>query len=88
MPYVNTDRQERADRQLPPVLDILDVGQLTYMLTRVINDYRYTHGTTFQTIAEIVGALECTKSEFQRRVVAKYEDKKIATNGDVYGELP
>jgi hypothetical protein len=33
---------------------------------------------------EAVGAIECCKLEFYRRVAAPYEDRKIKTNGDVY----
>jgi hypothetical protein len=36
---------------------------------------------------DVVGALEGAKAEFQRIVVAPYEDKKMAENGDVYGFL-
>jgi len=31
-----------------------------------------------------LGAIECAKLEFIRRVVSPYEDTKIASNGDVY----
>ena len=32
---------------------------------------------------DIVGALECTKQEFYRRVASDYEDAKIEQNGDL-----
>jgi hypothetical protein len=35
-------------------------------------------------VNDVVGALDGAKAEFQRRVVAPYEDKKIRENGDVY----
>lgn len=31
-----------------------------------------------------VGAIECAKMEFARRVIFPYEDRKISENGDVY----
>lgn len=34
--------------------------------------------------ADALGALECCKLEFYRRVAVPYEDGKIKTNGDVY----
>lgn len=76
MPYIERMRRG-VDRPL-------SVGELTYVLTATIEQYRKDHGTSFQTLAEIVGALEQTKDEFQRRVVHRYEDKKIIENGDVY----
>lgn len=35
-------------------------------------------------LADVLGTLECVKLEFYRRVVAPYEDKKCAENGDAY----
>lgn len=35
-------------------------------------------------MAGALGAVECAKLEFMRRVVAPYEDGKILANGDVY----
>lgn len=57
-------------------------GELTYRLyvaclKHLPHEYRYGD------LNEILGCLEATKQEFYRRVVAPYEDKKIAENGDV-----
>jgi hypothetical protein len=41
-------------------------------------------GLSYQTINDIVGALEGAKLEFYRRVAVPYEDKKIIENGDVF----
>jgi hypothetical protein len=38
----------------------------------------------YRRINEVMGALECAKQEFYRRVAVPYEDKKIKENGDVY----
>lgn len=59
-------------------------GPLCYALTKQINDYRLRLGDSFATFADILAALEATKIEFYRRVVAPYEDKKCAENGDVF----
>lgn len=40
----------------------------------------------YQTLNDIIGALEGAKLEFVRRVVNPYEDKKIAENGDLYAD--
>ncbi len=78
MPYI--EEQDRADAATR--LDT--VGDLTYALTALCEQYRTAHGDKFQTFAEIDGALGCTGREFYRRVVAPYEDQKIELNGDVY----
>ena len=46
--------------------------------------YLEAKGESYKTINDIVGALEGAKAEFQRRIVAPYEDKKRQINGDVY----
>ena len=33
---------------------------------------------------EAIGAIECAKLELYRRMLAPYEDRKIAENGDVF----
>ena len=86
MPYIFPERQEYLGEQLStPRAD--DVGELTFLLTTMVERYRAEHRTSFETLAEIVAALEQTKDEFQRRVVHPYEDMKRCLNGDVYAPL-
>ncbi len=61
-----------------------DVGELNYVLTIVIKEYMQEKGLNYTVANGIVGALECCKHEFQRRILDPYEDKKIKENGDVY----
>lgn len=58
-------------------------GELTYLLYREVLRYARGRGWAYSTFAEILGALEATKLELYRRVVAPYEDQKILQNGDV-----
>jgi hypothetical protein len=39
---------------------------------------------SYQSINDVLGALEGAKLEFYRRIAAPYEDTKIQENGDVY----
>lgn len=60
-------------------------GDLNYQITKLCVDYcnrRKPHDYTLYN--EVMGALECAKQEFYRRMVVPYEDKKIEENGDVY----
>ena len=82
MPYI--DKKRRGFVEPFPLLTPDNPGELTYQITKLCTAYLEKKDLSFQTIAEIVGALECTKGEFQRRVVGKYEDQKIKQNGDVY----
>ena len=59
-------------------------GELNYEITQILRAYMGHNGKSYQTINDIMGALEGAKQEFYRRVAAPYEDLKIAENGDVY----
>lgn len=84
MPYINAaSRAKFADD--PPLKNLPNnAGELNYLITCMLIDYVNNHGKSYAVINEAVGALECAKLEFYRRLVAPYEDKKIADNGDVY----
>lgn len=59
-------------------------GELNFIITTAILTYAATHDRSYQTINDILGALEGAKLEFYRRVAVPYENSKIDTNGDVY----
>lgn len=83
MPYISP--KQRTELQ-PHDSKAVNVGELTYMLTKVVIDYidHDQEPLSYQKIAEVVGALDCTKMEFYRRMAIDYEDAKIEVNGDVY----
>jgi hypothetical protein len=82
MPYI---KQETRERLLDDMAEMPETaGELNFVITSIINGYRHTKGLNYQTINDIVGALEGAKLEFYRRVAAPYEDSKMAQNGDVY----
>lgn len=90
MPYIAEYRRPLVTTQPEAphgVNQALSMGELTYQLTVVIEQYRKIHGTTFQTIGEIRGALDSAKDEFNRRVAHPYEDDKCEANGDVYAPV-
>ena len=79
MPYVT---QERRDALRTGFAET--PGDLNYAVTCLIVDYVHTHGLSYQTINDVLGALDGAGREFYRRVAAPYEDAAIARNGDVY----
>lgn len=81
MPYIKPERRQQIIFGSLP----LNAGELNYQFTILLKLYYTQHGLNYQVINDIVGALEGAKAEFQRRVVAPYEDSKIKLNGDVYG---
>lgn len=80
MPYINGSKR----------IDILNgsaaitPGELNYKITLLLIDYWNRVGHKYQTINDIIGALECAKLEFNRRVVVDYENQKALENGEVY----
>lgn len=84
MPYVDKESRNRLDKGAPPT----NVGELNYMITRIIDSY--LAGKTelrYASINEVIGVLECAKLELYRRVAAPYEDQKKIEFGDVYTKL-
>lgn len=81
MPYINSQRRKElmVDQRGPQT-----PGELNYILTRFIIGYVMDKGLNYQTVNDVIGALEGAKLEFYRRQVAQYEDTKIKENGDVY----
>lgn len=87
MPYVTQERR----RQLDPLVDFialkdadLSAGDLNYLITRLAITMMESKRRDYATANDIHGALDCAGKEFYRRVVAPYEDRKVALNGDVY----
>lgn len=56
-------------------------GHINYCITMLFKLLYYP--PKYRRYNRAMGVLECIKQEFYRRVVAPYEDKKIAENGDV-----
>ena len=87
MPYIKKDRRDwifNLDEGTLEPFQIESCGELNYLITLAITSYISNKKLSYQTINDIVGALEGAKLEFYRRVAAPYEDKKIQENGDVY----
>lgn len=86
MPYITKARRDAA-RQVGasghhPIMET--PGELNYEITLKLVKYIEQHGLSYQTINDILGALEGAKAEFYRRVAVPYENAKMAENGDVY----
>jgi len=61
-------------------------GQLNYVFSRLASRYLERNGLSYQTINDVLGAFDGASKEFYRRVAVNYEERKRATNGDVYSE--
>jgi len=80
MPYIKKDIRPSLDSGKEPT----NAGELNYVITQLLVKYQLHHPTCYQTYNDMVGVLESSKLELYRRLIADYEDSKIAANGDVY----
>lgn len=79
MPYISPEAIERCWVNGPT-----SPGELNYAITQAAKLYMSKKGLSYQTINDIIGALEGAKLEFYRRIAVPYENGKMEENGDVY----
>jgi hypothetical protein len=83
LPYIKDENNLRHDiyvgNKLPQ-----NPGELNFAITMMLKDYIAEKGQSYQTINDILGALNGASLEFYRRIAVVYENGKISTNGDVY----
>ena len=86
MPYIKEERKLELAGLTRAYADpdVRVAGELNYKITLLLIEYMKLKGLSYQTINDIMGALEGSKAEFYRRIAAPYEDSKIKQNGDVY----
>jgi len=78
MPYIHKSRRDyNIDHETTP-------GDLNYMITILLVKYWKFSERNYQSINDIIGALEGAKLEFYRRIAVPYENTKLSENGDVY----
>ncbi|MHA2046726.1 MAG: DUF6899 family protein [Candidatus Thorarchaeota archaeon] len=57
-------------------------GELNFAISELVVGYMVEHGLKYKNMNDVVGALCGALTEFNRRIVAPYEDLKIEENGD------
>ena len=86
MPYITQKQRNTLNKSLDESLSINTPGELNYLITVICLIYLRDNNLKYQTINDIIGALDCAKMEFYRRVVVDYENEKIKINGDVFSK--
>lgn len=59
-------------------------GELNYQISSLLSSFVSMKGLSYATINEAMGALECAKLEFYRKIAHDYEDLKEIQNGTVW----
>jgi hypothetical protein len=83
MPYIKREDRDQLWEAGLNIPILKGSGQLNFALTMLIHQYLDDNGYCYQTMNDILGALDGCAKEFYRRKVAVYEDQKIQENGDV-----
>jgi len=84
MPYIVPERRKLYDPHIVELSkDIIQSGELNYVITRLCHSFLEYHGIRYDTLNTIIGVLECAKLEAYRRIASGYEDGKALSNGDV-----
>ena len=85
MPYIKRkDRAKFIDQIRELVKSISTPGELNYTISVLSDSLAIKFGRDYNAYNSVIGALECSKLELYRRVVAEHEEKKIRENGDVF----
>ena len=82
MPYIKQEDRKKFDvKKLAK--EIESCGELNYVLTMICKEYLGKRVYSYKDLNEIMGAIECCKLEFYRKVISSYEEVKIDENGDL-----
>jgi hypothetical protein len=80
MPYIpEIYRKPLVEGKFVPI----SAGELNFVVTYLCDRY-LKDDLSYNRINEVIGVLECCKTELYRRIAAPYEDTKIMEHGDVY----
>jgi hypothetical protein len=92
MPYIKKEDRQLfhnglihvgSDMRIMDNNGVLGSGILNFLVSSICKDFISIKGTNYENLNSVIGALDCAKEEFRRRVVNPYEDVKIHDNGDL-----
>jgi hypothetical protein len=83
MPHITKAEMSSIDDGRKP----MKAGDLTYVLYKECVEYVVRNGRSFSVFCVVMGSLFCAALEIYRLKVSKYEDEKIADNGEALGNL-
>lgn len=86
MPYLKKEERSYYNDLIAQIErhSITSPGELNFLVTLLIKQSMKDKTINYSLLNGIVGALDCAKEEFRRRILNPYEDSKIISNSDVY----
>lgn len=87
MPYIRKEKRLDLDALVEMIMNNCDNnpfdGRMNYMIMKIVKKHLDNYGESYTNYQRIIGELQCSQMEIFRRLLSKYEDKKIEENGDV-----
>lgn len=84
MPYISPERRKVFDTQLDQIAqNLTSGGEINYCVYRLCLAFITNAGMSYTNSMVPFSALGAAQMELYRKVIAPYEDEKIAENGDV-----
>jgi hypothetical protein len=84
MPYIAKEDRVKFEKPVQKFADNIETdGDLNYCISLLMHKVLKKRGVKYQNMNNIMGAIDCAKTEFYRTVASPYEDKKKAENGNV-----
>jgi hypothetical protein len=90
MPYLPRQERIELDSLIPELVDVVLAGgtnpasNMNYLIAKISDEIVMRRGERYGLYNSLIGALECSKLEMYRRMIAPYEDEQIISHGDVY----
>jgi hypothetical protein len=87
MPYLRRELREKAWEDFIEEGYIPNSGTLNFLISTLCDEYISNDRAddfNYSAVNTVIGALECAKQEFYRRIASPYEDYKKTQNGEVY----
>lgn len=91
MPYIKQEYRSTLDNLAEELFNELNklnnmssgyAGNINYFISKLLGKL-FNQKKSYSIINELIGALECTKFEFYRRIAVELEQIKIKENGDL-----
>jgi hypothetical protein len=95
MPYISQQDRQKINEYIDDLIIELNTkyanenfyersGIANYVITRILlNFLKCGHIWSYTKLSNVIATLECSKMEINRRLLSKYEDKKINDSGDL-----
>lgn len=84
MPYISPERRAVFDAHIEEIArNLTSGGEINYCVYRLCLEFIKSKGMSYSNSMVPFSALGAAQMELYRKVIAPYEDEKIAENGDV-----